>query len=506
MADADFGIEPATTSVKSDLLQNGFVESIEPEEIAPLLDIDFTSNENTVDSILNVVDDYQYRPFNSNVPLDPYNHYVGSESMKEFRPDLLESYDSAKESDKNHSIDSIQRLPDVASCPVLITSPDSSKDDCTISSEIQSLNTSEICDIDSTNADFSDAELYKCLQEHEEQEGLMAVNYNGSNSAGIVTPHSDFSDELIAEKPLICDDSISETKDTLSSEISNDLLSINDNDEPPQEEHLNLTEEEKVIFEEILEDSSNLDVSFEENKTNKQLEKELENILEVSVKCELTEDKVQNDLYEHNDIPNLSVVPDSCLELESQHDLNDSNSVQTLNRQTENELLVIDSNNVVAIENNKLLSESEVECVYPFKKEPTDSLCSIDSTETILIKDDSQVSVNTVTDSLDSQSTCSLPSEVIGDTIENLDDSHIQRPSTLDLNGTTNCQTELPSTLSTGIFYNFTVRFYLNKYLNFRFRLCTVIDWTSTWQTTTILGTRWSSKKLHAMPIEIYCC
>jgi len=474
LADADFGIDLATTSVKSDLLQNGFVESIEPEEIAPLLDIDFTSNENTVDSILDVVDDYQYRPFNSNVPLNSYKLYDGPESLKELHTDLLESYNSAKESDKNHSIDNIQRLPDGASCPVLITSPDSSKDDCTISSEVQSLNTSEICDLDSTNADFSDVELYKCLQEHEEREDLLSVNYNGSNSADIITPHSEFSDELIAEKPLICDDSVSETKDTLSSEISNDLISINDHDELQEDknEQLHLTEEEKVILEEILEGSSNLDVSFEESSTNEQLEKELENILEVSVKYEVTKDKVQNDLYEHNNIPNLSIVPDSSLELESEHD----EPIQTLNQQIEDESLVIDANDKVVIENNKLLSELEVECTYPLEKEPTDSLCSIDSTETILMKDDSQVSVNTVTDSLDSQSTCSLPSEIIGDAVDNVEDSHLQRPSTLDLNGTTNCQTELPSTLSTGMSYNFIVRSYLNRCLNFRFRLCTIID------------------------------
>lgn len=445
LADADFGIEPPTTSAKSDLLQNGFVEAIEPEEIAPLLDIDFSSNKNTVNSILDVIDEYQYKPFNSNLPPDPYSPYDGQESLKDFRPDLLESYNSAKESDKNNSIDNIQRLPDVASCPVLITSPDSLKDDCTISSELQSLNTSEIYDIDSTNADFSDVELYKCLHEYEEREDLLSVNYNGNSSADVITPYSEFSDELIAEKPLICDDSVSETKDTLSSEISNDLLSINDHSELQEDinEELLLTEEEKVILEEIFEDSLNIDVGFEENETDEQLE----NILVVAVECEVTKDKSQNNLNEHNDIPDLPIVPDSSLEFESQQD----EPTQIINQQIEEESLEID-NNVVIEESNELFSEPQVECVFLPEKEPTDSLCSIESTETILLKDDSQASINTVTDSLDSQSTCSLPSEVIGDTIENLEDSHIQRPSTLDLNGTTNCETELPSTLSTGMF------------------------------------------------------
>lgn len=445
LADADFGIEPPTTSAKSDLLQNGFVEAIEPEEIAPLLDIDFSSNKNTVDSILDVIDEYQYKSFNSNLPPDPYNPYDGQESLKDFRPDLLESYDSAKESDKNNSIDNVQRLPDVASCPVLINSPDSFKDDCTISSELQSLNTSEIYDIDSTNADFSDVEIYKCLQEYEEREDLLSVNYNGNSSADVITPHSEFSDELIAEKPLICDDSVSETKDTLSSEISNDLLLINDHSEPQEDinEQLLLTEEEKVILEEIFEESLNIDVGFEENKTDEQLE----NILVVADECEVTKDKSQNNVNEHNDIPDLPIVSDSSLELESQQD----EPTQIINQQIEEESLEID-NNVIIEECNELLSEPQVECVFPPEKEPTDSLCSIESTETILLKDDSQASVNTVTDSLDSQSTCSLPSEVIGDNIENLEDSRIQRPSTLDLNGTTNCETELPSTLSTGMF------------------------------------------------------
>lgn len=448
LADADFGIEPPTTSVKSDLLQNGFVETIEREEIAPLLDIDFSSNKNTTDSILDVIDEYQYKPFNSNLPPDPYSPYDDQESLKDFRPDLLESYDSAKESDKNHSIDNVQRLPDVASCPVLITTPDSSKDDCTISSELQSLNTSEIYDIDSTNADFSDVELYKCLQEYEERDDLLSLNYNGNSSADVITPHSEFSDELIAEKPLICDDSVSETKDTLSSEISNDLLLINDHNKPQENinEELLLTEEEKVILEEILDDSLNLDVGFEVNKTDEQLEKKLENILVVAVKREVTKDKSQNNLNEHNDIPDLPVVPDSNLELEFQPD----EQTQIISQQIEKESLVI-GDNVIVKESNELLSEPQVECIFPSEKEPTDSLCSIESTETILLKDDNQTSVNTITDSLDSQSTCSLPSEVIGDTIENLEEGRIQRPSTLDLNETTNCEAELPSTLSTGL-------------------------------------------------------
>jgi len=428
--------------VKTDILQNGFVEPIESEKIAPLLNIDITSNENIVDSSLDVIEDYQYKPFNSDVPLDPYNPYDGPESLNNFCPDLLESYDTAKECDENHSIYNIQKLPDIAFCPILIDSPDSSKDDCTISSEIQSLKTSEICDVDSTNADFSEVELYKCLQETEEQD--LSINYNGSNSIDIITPHSELSNELIAEKPLICDDSLSETKDTLSSEISNELVSIDDHDKHQEDinEQLQFTEDEKII----LEDSSNLDVSFEESRINQQLEKELENILEISDECEVTKDKVQKDLYEPNDIPNLSIISDSCIELESEHD-----PIQALNHEIENESLLIDCNNRTIIENDKFLSEPEIECIHSFKRESTDS-CSLDSTETILIKDDSQGSINTVTDSLDSQSTCSLPSEIIKDTIENVEDNHIQRPSTLNLNGTTNCQTELPSTLSTGMF------------------------------------------------------
>jgi len=451
LADADFGIEPtATTSVKSDLLQNGFVESIKPEDITPLLDIDLPSNENTVNSLIDVVDEYQYKPFNLNIPSDSYE---GQEILKDFRPDLLESYDSAKESDKNYSINDIQRLPDVASCPVLITSPDSSKDDCTISSELQSLNTSEICDIDSTNADFSDVELYKCLQEYEEREDLLSVNYNCSSSTDILSPRSEFSDELIAEKPLICDDSISETKDTISSETSNDLLSNNNYDEP--QEHINeqllLSEEEKVILEEILQNSPEVDVSFEENKTVEQLENELEKISDVKVECEVTKDKSQK-VDEHNDIPILPIVPDSSLELELeiQHD----EAIQNFNQQIDEELLEKNSNN----EDKEHLSESQVEYDYPPEKEPTDSLCSIESTETILLKDDNQISVNTITDSLDSQSTSSLPSEVINDTIENVEENHLQRPSTLDLNGTANCDNELPSTLSTGKLMCFVVR------------------------------------------------
>lgn len=446
LADADFGVEPTTSSANSDFLQNGFIKSIEPEEVAPLLDIDFSANENTVNNILDIIDEYQYKPFNSNVPPDPYDD---EDILKDLRPDLLESYDSAKESDKNHSIDNVQRLPDIASCPVLITSPDSSKDDCTISSELQSLNTSEVCDIDSTNADCSDVELYKCLQEYEEREDLLSVNYNDSSSADVMTPHSEFSDELIAEKPLICDDSLSETKDTLSSQTSNDLLSTNDHDEPQENinEQLPLTDEEKLILEEILEDSSNLNVSFEENKMYEELENESEKNLDIVVECEVAIKKSQNDLDEYSDIPDLPIVPNSTLELDSQCD----EPIKIVNQLME-DLLETNSNNEVVIENNKILSEPQVETVFPPEKEPTDSLCSIESTETILLKDDNQISNNTVSDSLDSQSTCSLPSEVIGNTVENLEESRIQRPSTLDLNGTTNCETELTSTLSTGTF------------------------------------------------------
>lgn len=453
LADADFGVEPATASAKSDLLHNSFIESIEPEEITPLLDIDFTSNENTVDSILDVNDEYQYQPFNSIVPPEPSS---SQETFKDFRPDILESYDSAKESDKNHSIDSIQRLPDVASCPVLINSPDSSKDDYTISSELQSLNTSEICDVDSTNADCSDVELYKCLQEYEEREDLLSINYNGSSSADVITPQSEFSDELIAEKPLICDDSISETKDTLSSEASNDLLEINDHDEPLHDtkNQTLLIDEEKVILEEILEDSSKLDFSNTENNSDDLLEKDLENLLEVTDECEITKDKLQDNSDELNDIPDLPIATNSCFEVEFQHD----NSINNLDQdQIEEKSLNTDSNNEFINESNEVCPKSQIECVHLQEKEPTDSLCSIESTETILLKDDNQLSLNTVTDSLDSQSTCSLPSEVIGDSIENLEDGRMQRPNTLALNGTTDCETELQSTLSTGIFYNFII-------------------------------------------------
>lgn len=458
LADADFGIEPATTSAKSDIIQNGFVESIEPEEIAPLLDIDFTSNENTVNSILDTIDEYQYKPFSSN---EPSGSYDVQETLKDFRPDLLESYDSAKESDKNHSFDNVQRLPDVATCPVLVTSPDSSKDDCTISSELQSLNTSEICDIDSTNADYSDAELYKCLQECEEREDLLSVNYNGSSLADdVITPQSEFSDELIAEKPLICDDSISETKNSLSSEVSDELLLNSDHDKPQENININeplvLTEEEKVILEEILEDSSNIDVSYEENKTDQQLlKKELENVLKVTV-----EDVIQKDMCELDDIPDLPIVSDSSLELKSQC----NKPIQVINQQLE-ELQISNCNIVVTEENNECIPEPHVEYFDPTEKEPTDSLCSVESTETILLKDDNQISINTISDSLDSQSTCSLPSEVIGDTIEHLGENHLQRPNTLDLNGMRGCETELPSTLSTGMFNRLIIKFYLIKFL-----------------------------------------
>lgn len=440
LADADFGIEPDTSSTKFNLLHNGFVESIKPEEITPLLDIGFPSNEKKVDSILDIIDEYQYKPFNSNVPPD---HYNGQETLKDFRPDLLESYDSAKESDKNHSIDNVQRLPDVTSCPVLITSPDSSKDDCTISSELQSLNTSEIYDIDSTNADYSDGELYKCLQEYEEREDLLSINNNGNSSADIITPHSEFSDELIAEKPLICDDSVSEIKDTLSSETSDDLQSNKDFDEPQEnnKEPSLLTEEEKLILEEILEDSINLDVDFEENKTDEQLEKELENILGVTVECEVTRDQIQNKLDDHNNITELPIASLLSVKLESHY----NEPIQTIKQQTE-ETNTQKEVPVEEVEDNTFFSEPQVKCV----KEPTDSLCSIESTDTILLKEDNQTSVNTVTDSLDSQSTCSLPSEVIGDIVNNSDENRIQRPSTLDLNGATNCETQLASTLSTG--------------------------------------------------------
>lgn len=445
LADADFGIDPAvTTSVKSDLFQNGFSETIDPEEITPLLDIDLPSSEKAVKNIIDVVDEYQYKPFSSNIPPDPYE---SREMLKDFRPDLLESYDSAKEGDINYSIDNVQRLPDVASCPVLITSPDSSKDDCTISSELQSLNTSEICDIDSTNADFSDVELYKCLQDYEERDDLLSVNYNCSNSTDVLSPRSEFSDELIAEKPLICDDSISETKDTISSETSNVLLSNYNYDETQEDvnEQLVLSEEEKVILAEILEDSTKVDVSFEESTTVEQLETKSEIILDVEVEREVTKDNSQKDVDEHNDIPDLSIVPESNLEIEFKHE-----TIQIFNQQIDEELLEKNSSNEVIIEDKASLSESQVEYIYPPEKEPTDSLCSIESTETILLKDDNQESVNTVTDSLDSQSTCSLPSEVIGDTIENVEENQLQRPSTLDLNGSTNCEIELPSTLSTG--------------------------------------------------------
>lgn len=446
LADADFGVESTTPLANSDFTQNKFPESIKPKEVVPLLDINFPSNENTVHSILDIIDEYQYLPINSNVPPDSNDN---EDILKDLRPDLLESYDSAKESDKNNSIDNVQRLPDVASCPVIITSPDSSKDDCTISSELQSLNTSEICDLEITNPDCSDVELYKCLQEYEEQEALLSVNYNDSSSADVMTPHSEFSDELIAEKPLICDDSLSETKDTLSSETSNDLLSNDDHDESQGDinEQLPLTDEEKVILEEILQDSSNLNVSVEENKIYEQIENESEKNLDIFVEGEVTVKKSQNNLDEYSDIPDLSDVPNSTLELEPQCD----EPIQTIKQLTE-ELLETNSNNEVIIDNNDITLEPPFETVFPPEKEPTESMCSIESTETILLKDENQVSNNTVTDSLDSQSICSLPSEVISNTVESIEESRIQRPSTLDLNGTTNCETELTSTLSTGTF------------------------------------------------------
>lgn len=456
MADADFGIEPSTSSGAADLFSNRYFEPIKPEEIAPLLSgIDLTSNENTFNSILDINDEYQFKNFSSSVPLDPCDSH---DIFKDFRPDLLESYDSVKESDKNHSIDNILKLPDVTDCPVPIISPDSSKDDCTISSEIQSLNTSEICDVDSTNADYSDAELYKCLQEYEEREDILSANCNGSSSADILTPYSEFSDELIAEKPLICDDSVSETKDTTSSEVSNDLL-LNNRHEQPQEdtnEEL-LSEEEKVILEEILKDSSDFIECCEESRTiggkeksDEQLEQGLENISEVAVELEVTKDQSQkclDELDEYNDIPGSPIDSKSNVELEFQH----GEPIQTVNQSLE-KLIVTNTDNETVLENHELLSEQPIECIHPSEKEPTDSLCSIESTETILLKDDNQVSVNTVTDSLDSQSTCSLPSEVVGDNVESLEETCIQRPSTLDLNGTINCETEIPSTLSTGMF------------------------------------------------------
>lgn len=474
LADADFGVGPATTCTESDLLENGFVESYKSEEIAPLLDFDFASNENTVDSILDTIDEYQYKSFNSNVPSDPFG---GQETLKDFRPDLLESYDAAKESDKNHFINNDQRLPDVASCPALITSPDSCKDDCTISSELQSLNTSEICDIDSTNGDCSDSELYKCLQEYEERDDLLSVNCNGSSSADVITPQSEFSDELIAEKPLICDESVSDTKDTLSFEASNELAATKDslsfevsNDLSATKSHgepqvnINKNEpailtEEKIILEEILEDSSNIDVNLEENENDEQLlEKELETILEVTAGCEIEKYDPPNDFCEQKNIPDLPVVPDASLEYK--HD----EPIQIINEQIE-ELQVSETNYKICKENDELKSEPQVECIGLAEKEPTDSLCSVESTETILLKDDNQVSVNTVSDSLDSQSTCSLPSEVIGDTVEHLDEIRLHRPNTLDLNGTTGCETDLQSTLSTGMFDRFVIRSCLNAFL-----------------------------------------
>lgn len=407
LADADFGVGPATTPAMSVSVQNGFAEPVEPEEVAPLLDIDFTYNENASDGILDPMTNYQYKQFSSNVPLDPY---VDRKTLKDFRPDLLESYDSSKESDKTHSLDDVQRLPDVASCPVLITSPDSSKDDCTISSDI-------------------------------------SYGIYGNSSADVITPQSELSDELIAEKPLICDDSVSETKDTLSSETSNDLL-INDHNEPKEDsikEPL-LTEEEKVILKEIFEDSSNININFEEDTTDEKLEEELEKILEASVEEEVRKDVPQKDLSEHNDIPDVSIVSDSNLLLEYQ--LNEP--VEVVNQKTEEKSLVAESVAKVSVEDNELLLEPQVDCVDPPEKEPTDSLCSIESTETILLKDDNQMSNNTVSDSLDSQSTCSLPSEVAGDSVEHIEENCLQRPNTLDFNETTGYEVEHSSTLSTG--------------------------------------------------------
>lgn len=443
LADADFGVGPTTTSAESDSLENGFNEI---EETAQLLDIDFTSKKNTVDSILDTNDEYQYKSFTSNVSLDTFG---GQEPLKDFRPDLLESYDAAKESDKNHSLNNVQRLPDVTSCPVLITSPDSSKDDCTISSELQSLNTSEIGDIDSTNEDCSDTELYKCLQDYEERDDLLLVNYNGSSSADVITPQSEFSDELIAEKPLICDESVSETKDTISSEVTNNLSVTNDLGEPQvdinKNEHTINTEDTNIILEEILEDSSNVDVDFEENENNEQLEKELENILEVTAECEIENHKSSNEFCEQNNLLDLPIIPDTSL---------DDEPNQITNEQKE-EFQVSDTNYEFIKEDSELKSELQVKFNDSAEKEPTDSMCSAESTETILLKDDNQVSLNTASDSLDSQSTCSLPSEVIGDTGEHLEESRLHRPSTLDLNGTTGCETDLQSTLSTGMFDTF---------------------------------------------------
>lgn len=424
-------------------MHNGFVDSIKPEEIAPLLDIDFPSNEKKVDSILDIIDEYQYKPFNSNVPPDYYN---GQETLKDFRPDLLESYDSDKTSDINHCIDNVQRLPDVTSCPSMITSPDSSKDDCTISSELQSLNTSEIYDIDSTNADYSDGELYKCLQEYEDRGDFFSLNNNGNSSSDMITPHSELSDELIAEKPLISDDSVSEIKDTLSSETSDDFQLNNDFDELQEnnKEQPLLNKEEKLLLEEILIDSANLEVSFVESKTDDQLEKELGIILGVAVECEITKDNIKKNLDDHNSILDLPNDPGSSVKLEPLH----NETIQTINQQTYENLSEINPQKeiIVEVDDNTIFSEPQVKC----EKEPTDSLCSIESTETILLKDDSLTSFNTVTDSLDSQSTCSLPSEVVGDTVDISEENRVQRPNTLDLNGTTNCETQLPSTLSTG--------------------------------------------------------
>ncbi|XP_050440718.1 zinc finger FYVE domain-containing protein 9 [Adelges cooleyi] len=441
IADANFGIDPTTSTISD---ANRLSNLVVPDPATFLLDSHLNTSVEITGSELHVHD-----PLILDSNILPENNAI-QDTLKEFRPDLLESYDSAKESDKNYSfIDNDHRLPDIASCPVLITSPDSTKDDSTISSELQSLNTSEVCEIDSTNAECSDVELYKCLEEYEDQENVLSVNNNCCSSNDVITPNSEFTDEFIAEKPLIGDDSVSGTKDSTSSNSSNDLPSTNDEiQDYIEESSIPICHDNDTIEE-------NCTVSYHYDTTTKKaddilntesgVKEALENPIEYKV-----EEKSSHKLVK--DIPELPIVPDTNLEVESEYEELFNETNQLITDVTAKTDLNEDNLNEAVKKDYVFLVETQVEDYDDtLEKEHTDSLCSLESTETLLLKDDNQVSVATITDSLDSQSTCSLPSEIIGDNLEprSIEDSHIQRPSTLNLNGTATNESEMPSTLST---------------------------------------------------------
>ncbi|XP_050521454.1 zinc finger FYVE domain-containing protein 9 isoform X2 [Daktulosphaira vitifoliae] len=437
LADANFGVDsPSSMSDKPSTLitdVNKLSDISVPEQCSSFLNIDSNPN---FEVISNESKAYEPMILDTIILLDDntVNH-----SLKEFRSDLLESCDLGNENDKNNLTNGIQRIPTVESCPALITSPDSLKDDCTLSSELHSMNTSDNCEIDSTNAECSDVELYKCLEEYEDQDDASSINNTFGNYTDVNSLSSEFTDKLIAEKPLISDESVSESKDSVSPDISNDMVLTNYEIE-------NEIEQPLFPYNEV----------EEPLKMQCYLATTTTSITDYNLCTESVVEEISTESTEKENhfievlkiIPQLPIVPEKNIKSEC------NALVEIADQEIIENSIEIDNNldTVNTNDDNEFLNESQnKQSDEMLDKELTDSLCSIESTETILLKDDNQVSVATVSDSLDSQSTCSLPSEMIGDNIEtlNINDIQLQRPCTLDLNRSITNDSEFSSTLST---------------------------------------------------------